>query len=77
MWISNGSDKVRIGVQISGSLTDGTPTAAQLNAVIGLTAIQAGKGYQVTVKDSDGTGLLYKVESDGTDWHYIVMTKAL
>jgi len=26
---------------------------------------------------SSGTGLLYKIESDGSDWFYVVLTKAL
>lgn len=63
--------------QLSGSLTDGTPTAAEITAIVGVSASVAGAGFQVTIKDSDGTGLLYKVESDGTDWYYQVLTKAL
>jgi hypothetical protein len=62
--------------QLVGSLTDGMPTAAEINAIVG-TASDKKAGYQVTIKDSDGTGLLYKVESDGTDWYYIILTKAL
>lgn len=63
--------------QVSGALTDGAPTQAQLNAAIGETAAAKGAGYQVTVKDTNGSGLLYKCESDGTDWYYIAMTKSL
>lgn len=63
--------------QVSGALTDGAPTQAQLNATIGETASAKGAGYQVTVKDTNGSGLLYKCESDGTDWYYIAMTKSL
>jgi hypothetical protein len=62
--------------QLSGSLTDGTPTAAEITAIVGVSASVAGAGFQVTIKDSDGTGLLYKVESDGTNWFYLVMTQA-
>jgi len=62
--------------QPTGSLTDGAPTAAEINAILG-SAATAGAGYKVTVKDSDGSGLLYIIESDGTDWYYIVTTKAL
>ena len=43
----------------------------------GSTAAQAGVGYTVTIKDTDGTGLLYRVESDGTNYFYHVTTKAL
>lgn len=63
--------------QISGSLTDNTPTDAEIDTAIGLTAVAAGAGYQVIIKDTTGTGLLYKVESDGTNWFYSVMTKAI
>ena len=70
-------NKTRIGVQISGSLTDNSPTAAEITGIVEKSASEAGKGYQVTIKDTDGSGLLYKVESDGTNWFYAVMTKAL
>ena len=63
--------------QLSGSLTDGTPTDAEIDATTGTTPAGVGAGWQTTIKDSDGTGLLYKVESDGTDWFYIAMIKAL
>lgn len=64
---------------LSGSLTDGAPTSAEITSIVGYAANNSltGKGYQVTIKDTDGSGLLYKVESDGTDWYYTVMTKAL
>lgn len=66
-----------ISTQISASLTDGTPTDAEIDSATGSTPSGVGAGYMVTIKDSDGTGLLYKIESDGTDWYYIAMTKAL
>jgi len=62
--------------QSTGSLTDSTPTKAEITAVIGLTPITAGAGYQCTIIDNTGSDLLYRVESDGTDWWYTVMTKA-
>lgn len=62
----------------SGALTDGAPTAAQLNTATGNTPANARtSGTSYIVKDSDGTALLYKVESDGTSWYYTTMTKAL
>lgn len=61
---------------LTGALTDGVPTDAEIDAIIGLTPLQF-TGSQVTIKDSDGTGLMYKIESDGTNWFYLVMTKAL
>lgn len=63
--------------QLSASLTDGTPTDAEIDAATSLTPATAGAGYQVTIKDSDGSGSLYKVESDGTSWYYIELTQAL
>ena len=63
--------------QISASLTDGTPTDAEIDAATGTTPAAATAGWKVTIKDSDGTGLLYLVESDGSNWFYVVMTKAL
>lgn len=71
------TEKVTLSGQKTGSLTDGAPTASEITSITGLTSTAAGAGFQVTIKDSDGTGLLYKIESDGTDWHYTVMTKAL
>lgn len=56
--------------EISAALTDGIPTGTEIDSATGLTPATAGAGYQVTIKDSGGTGLLYRVESDGTDWYY-------
>jgi hypothetical protein len=58
-----------LSAQISAALTDNTPTDAEIDTATGLTPSTAGAGYQVTIKDNNGTGLLYKVESDGTDWY--------
>ena len=70
----NGQSKF---LQISAALTDGAPTDAEIDTAIGKTPATAGAGYQATIKDNNGTGLLYKIESDGTSWFYLVMTKAL
>lgn len=56
--------------QRSGSLTDNVPTTAEINAITFDSPVNAGAGYQVTIKDTDGSGLLYRVESDGTNWYY-------
>jgi hypothetical protein len=61
----------------SGALTDNTPTDAELTSAIGFAASTITAGYKVTVKDTSGSGLLYFVESDGTDWYYIKFTKAV
>ena len=62
--------------QISASLTDGAPTDAEIDSATGLTPATAGAGYKVTIKDSDGSGSLYYVESDGTNWFYYELTQA-
>jgi hypothetical protein len=66
-----------LNTQISAALTDGVPTAAEINAATALTPATAGAGYHRIIKDNNGTGLLYYIESDGTYWYYTVMTKAL
>jgi hypothetical protein len=63
--------------QFVGALTDNTPTSAEISSVIGLTASDAGRGFKASIKDSSGSSLIYQIESDGTDWFYSVMTKAL
>lgn len=63
--------------QLTGSLTDDTPTDVEIDSVAGSDPATVGAGWQVTIKDSDGSGKLYRIESDGTDWFYTVMIKAL
>lgn len=63
--------------QISASLTDGAPTNAEIDSATGTDPATAGAGYRVVIKDSDGTGLLYIIESDGTNWFFTQMTRAL
>jgi len=62
--------------QYTGSLTDDTPTSSEITSIVG-SASTKGSGFKAVIKDSNGTGLLYIVESDGTYWYYTVMTKAL
>ena len=62
--------------QYTGSLTDVTPTSSEITSIVG-SASTKGAGFKAVIKDSNGTGLLYIVESDGTYWYYTVMTKAL
>ena len=63
--------------QLTGSLTDGTPTAAEINIITALTPATATAGYKIEILDSDGTGLIYDITSDGTNWQYLTRTKAL
>jgi autotransporter-associated beta strand protein len=65
-----------IQTPISHSLTDGTPTDAEIDAATGTTPSAAGSGYKVLILDSDGSGLMYIIISDGTNWQYTTMTKA-
>jgi hypothetical protein len=62
---------------LTGALTDGTPTDAQIDAIIGVSPSVAGIGYSCRIYDTDGTNLIYLVRSDGTNWQYLVMIKAL
>ena len=63
--------------QLTAALTDNTPTDAEIDTATSLTPSTAGAGWQATIKDNNGSGLLYKIESDGTDWYYTALTKAL
>jgi len=62
--------------ELSGALTDGAPTDAEIDSITGTTPAVAGAGWKCTIKDTGGTALIYLVESDGSDWFYSVMTKA-
>ena len=63
--------------QLTGALTDGAPTDAELDSVTGLTPATAGAGWSATIRDTDGSVLLYRVESNGTNWQYQVLAIAL
>jgi hypothetical protein len=58
----------------SGSLTDGAPTDAQIEAAIGATAEELGAGFQGNIVDTDGAGNLFHVITDGTDWWFEILT---
>jgi hypothetical protein len=66
-----------LNVQLSGALTDDAPTDSELDAVTGLTPATAGAGYHKTIRDTNGSALIYMIESDGTNWFYVKMTKAV
>lgn len=72
-----GIAKFIVQAQLTGALTDGAPTDAEIDTITGLTPATAGAGWQCTIKDNNGSGLLYRVESNGTDWFYTAMVKAL
>lgn len=60
----------------SGSLTDGTPTEAEINVVLGSPGSKS-PGWTARIKDTDGTGLVYYLVTDGTNWYWIASTTAL
>lgn len=70
---ASGAQKI---AQVSAAITDGTPTDAEIDSATGTTPGDAGAGWKCIIKDSNGSGLLYLVESDGTAWHYWVSTIA-
>jgi len=61
---------------ISHSLTDGAPTDAQIDSATGTTPAAAGSGRFYYILDSDGSGLMYIIISDGTNWQYTALTIA-
>jgi hypothetical protein len=65
-----------ITTQVDANLTDNTPTDGEITAALGMTATVAGKNYTRIIKDTNGSGLIYLVFSDGTYWHYIKSTIA-
>ncbi len=75
-YMTSTTNKVIDKVYYSGSLTDGAPTATQINTITGLTPA-VGAGSTFIIKDSDGTGLFYEVKSGGTSWYYQSSTAAL
>ena len=63
-------DKAYVDSYFTGSLTDGTPTATEINTVTSLTPATAGANRKFLILDSDGTGLWYWVISTGSNWIY-------
>lgn len=63
-------NKAYVDSYFSGSLTDGAPTASEINLITGLTPSTAGYNRQLLIFDTDGTGLFYKILSNGTSWIY-------
>lgn len=62
---------------LSGALTDGAPTDAEIDGITSSTPAGLGAGYMFLIKDTDGSGLIYTIISDGTAWQYTAMTIAL
>lgn len=60
----------------TGTLTDGAPTDAQLDALIASTPGGKGAGWSCIVIDDGGTEVNYMVSSNGTEWIYSAYTKA-
>jgi len=60
----------------TGTLTDGAPTDAELDALIASTPAAKGAGWSCFVIDDGGTEVNYYVVSNGTAWVYIAGVKA-
>ena len=60
--------------QLFGGLTANTPTNAEITTVIGLTAVQAGVGFQATIFNTNDNKL-YFIASDGVNWLYSMYSK--
>lgn len=66
----------KAGNLLSASLTDGTPTDAEIDSATGTTPAAVGSGWKCFILDTDGSTLIYMIISDGTSWQYVAMTKA-
>lgn len=62
--------------QLSANLTDNTPTDGEIDSATGLTPVTAGTGWKCVIKDTNGSSLLYLIESDGTNWQYTKLSIA-
>ena len=67
--------KAIIQNQLTGSISE-PPTTAQINSLTGLTPSTAGVGYQVTITQSMSDGIIYRIESDGSNWFYTTLNQA-
>lgn len=56
--------------------TDDTPTKLELDTMLG-TADTVEMGTQYLIKSLSGSGLLFLVATDGSDWSYVALTKAV
>lgn len=61
---------------LTGALTDGAPTLAEINAVLGAPSTKTA-GFTARIKDTNGSGLIYYLVTDGTNWYWIASTLAL
>lgn len=55
------------------------PTATEITNIVGSTAAASGAGFMIIIKGNagSGSGYTYIVHSDGTDWFWMITTKAL
>jgi len=61
---------------ISAALTDNTPSDAEIDAALSSTPSDAGAGATFLILDSDGSALIYRVVSDGSNWQYVALAIA-
>jgi hypothetical protein len=59
----------------NGSLTDSRPGNGEISGIIGATPAQVGSKYKTRITDTDGTGLIYDIYSDGNSWFYSIIDK--
>jgi lysophospholipase L1-like esterase len=74
--VYNGTCWTGFSNYFTGNLTDAAPTNAELTAILG-TPASRGVGYNAKIKDTNGTGLLYSISTDGNDWYFVILTKSL
>lgn len=69
------TNRAYVKANYTGNLTDDTPTAAEITAIIG-TPASKGSGFRAVIKDANGSGLLYLVISYTTSWGFTKLTTA-
>lgn len=60
----------------TGSLTDGAPTLSEINTILGSPSTKQA-GFTARIKDTNGSGLIYYLVTDGSNWYWISSTLAL
>ena len=73
----DGSNRLLQYVFLSGPLTDGAPSAAEITSVITAAGYNISDIQSYFILDSNGSGLLYHVISNGTKFYYTTFNEAI
>lgn len=75
-WLDDGGNEWRAGVRYSSADVSNPPTDAELDAAFG-TPAAVGAAFLALVNDAGAGANLYLVGSDGANWWYVAMMKAV